>query len=199
MSKSIDFFEKQFRQQVDKQELALNPFETAALPYLNGRVLDFGCGLGNLAVAAARKGCSVVALDAAPTAVRHLQSIAAAEHLPIAAFEADLRDHALTEDFDTVVSIGLLMFFGCAAARRQLAQLQAHVNPGGIFVVNVLIEGTNFLDMFEPGSHCLFTLGEIREAFAGWEILIESRDDFPAPGNTLKAFVTLVARKPLGT
>lgn len=199
MNKSIEFFDRQFRNQVVGQELALNPFETAALPYLSGRALDFGCGLGNLAVAAARKGCSVLALDAAPTAIRHLQSIAAKEGLAIEAIETDLRNHALKENFDAVVAIGLLMFFDCATARHQLAHLQAHVRPGGIFAFNVLIQGTSFLDMFEPDAHCLFTHAEVRAAFAGWEILLESRDDFPAPGNTLKAFVTLVARNNNGT
>jgi len=59
LSHSIHFFETQFRQQVAAGALHLNPFETLALPYLRGRVLDYGCGLGNLAVAAAQGGCEV--------------------------------------------------------------------------------------------------------------------------------------------
>lgn len=54
LSHSIHFFETQFRQQVADGALHLNPFETLALPFLRGRVLDYGCGLGNLAVAAAQ-------------------------------------------------------------------------------------------------------------------------------------------------
>lgn len=195
MHKSIEFFETQFRKQVANSEPALNPFETAALPYLHGRVLDFGCGLGNLAVAAARRGCTVLALDAAPTAIRHLATRAAQEGLAIEAVEADLSTYEIEEDFDTVVAIGLLMFFDGATARRQLTQLQARVCPGGIAVINVLIEGTTYLDMFDPVAHCLFKRGELREAFAGWEILNESFDDFPAPENTVKCFVTVIARK----
>ncbi|CAG1003949.1 Tellurite methyltransferase [Rhodocyclaceae bacterium] len=196
MSKSIDFFETQFRRQVAGGEQALNPFELRALPHLRGRVLDFGCGLGNLAVAAARQGCSVLALDGAPTAVEHLEQRAAAESLPIEAAAADLRDYPIDGDFDAVVAIGLLMFFDCAAARRQLARLQACVRPGGVAVVNVLIEGTTFLDMFDPAGHCLFGHAELAQAFAGWEVIDQAREDFPAPGDTVKAFATLVARKP---
>lgn len=195
MSQSVDFFEHQFRRQVANRDLALNPFETAALPYLTGRVLDFGCGLGNLAVAATRRGCSVLALDAAPTAVEHLRRRAQQEGLPIEAIEADLRTYELRESFDTVVSIGLLMFFDCADARRQLAQLQARVRPGGIAVVNVLIEGTTYLDMFDPADHCLFGRDELRQTFAGWEILRESFDDFPIRDEAVKSFASLVARK----
>jgi len=193
---SILFFDRQFRRQVAAGELRLNPFEQLALPYLHGRVLDFGCGLGNLAVAAARQGCSVVALDASPAAIAHLRERARAEALPIDAGEADLRTHVLHGDFDAIASIGLLMFFDCAAAHAQLSALQAHVRPGGIAAINVLVEGTTYLDMFDPSGHCLFGPDELRARFAGWEVLEWRREDFPAPEGTVKAFATIVARKP---
>lgn len=196
MSNSIAFFETQFGKQLTKRDLALNRFERAALPYLHGHILDFGCGLGNLSIAAARQGCTVLALDAAPTAIHHLALYAAEEGLAITARLADLRKYELAEDYDVVVAIGLLMFFGEATARRQLAQLQAHVRPGGSAIVNVLIEGTSFLDMFDPIDHYLFQRDELRDAFAGWEIQKAFFDDSPAPGNTLKCFATLIARKP---
>ena len=196
MNKSIDFFDSQFRQQVSAGELALNPFETMALPHLRGRVLDFGCGLGNLAVAAARQGCSVLALDASPTAIRHLRQMAAAEALEIQAIEADLASYALTEDFDSIVSIGLLMFLDCSAARACLAMLQSRLRPGGTTVINLLVEGTTYLDMFDGAGYCLFGRDELRASFGGWTVLAEEFRDFPAPGGTVKAFVTLTARKP---
>lgn len=46
---SIHFFETQFQRQVLEAEAGLNPFEQQALPYLQGAVLDYGCGLGQLA------------------------------------------------------------------------------------------------------------------------------------------------------
>ena len=196
MSKSVKFFETQFQQQVASGDRALNPFEAAVLPYLTGRALDFGCGLGNLAVAMARQGCSVLALDAAPTAIRHLSALVVKEQLDIDAREADLRKYLISEDFDSVVAIGLLMFFECVTAHRQLAQLQERVRPGGVAAINVLIDGTTYLDMFDPFAYCLFGRSELRESFAGWEILSESFDDFPAPEGKVKAFATLVARKP---
>jgi tellurite methyltransferase len=155
-NQSVQFFDEQFRRQIAAHDYVLNPFEQAALPYLRGRLLDFGCGLGNLAVEAARCGCSVVALDASHVAVEHLRAVAAEHALPLHAEEANLRFYELREDFDTVVCIGLLMFFDCLTANRQLAHLKEHVRPGGVAVVNVLIEGTTFMDMFAPESHCLF-------------------------------------------
>ncbi len=196
MNHSVAFFDRQFREQAAAGPVALNPFEQRVLPYLSGRVLDYGCGLGNLAFAAASRGCLVTALDASPAAIDHIQRRAAAEPLPVTSCLADLRDHVPADTYDAAVSIGLLMFFDCATARRQLATLCRAVRPGGIAAVNVLIEGTSFRAMFDPAEHCLFSRAKVIEAFAGWEVLETADEDFPAPGETLKRFVTLVARKP---
>lgn len=193
---SVTFFDRQFQQQVHDRDFRLNPFELAALPHLAGRVLDFGCGLGNLAMAAAERGCSVLALDASRSAVTHLRQCALDQSLPIEAIEADLRNYEIDGDFDCVVSIGLLMFFDCATARRVLAMLQACVRPGGIAVINVLIEGTTWLDMFQPDTCCLFSRSEVENRFAGWNIIQSEFRNFDAPGGRIKAFITLIAQKP---
>ncbi len=193
---SVRFFDAQFQRQVRESDLALNPFEQQALPHLRGTVLDYGCGLGNLALAAARRGCSVVALDSSHTAIEHLRQVAQAESLSITATEADLRTFEVRDDYDAVACIGLLMFFDCPTALAQLHQLQAHVRPGGVAAINVLIEGTTYLDMFDPSSHCLFARDEMQRRFAGWEILHSEYQDFPASNDTIKSFVTVIARKP---
>ena len=193
---SVAFFDKQFQQQVRDQDFKLNPFELVALPHLGGRVLDFGCGLGNLAIAAAQRGCSVVALDASRPAISHLRQRAASAALPVEAIEADLRRHEISEDFDCVVSIGLLMFFDCPTALAVLSKLQARVRPGGIAVINVLVEGTTYLDMFQPGNYCLFARNEMESLFSEWNIIHSEFRDFEAPGQRIKSFMTLIARKP---
>ena len=192
---SIRFFDEQFQRQIAAENYELNPFELAALPHLRGKTLDFGCGMGNLALQAARNGCSVVALDASHTAIEHLKAVADRDGLPIKATEADLRTFDVAEDFDSVVCIGLLMFFDCPTAHRQLAMLLNRVRPGGHAIFNVLIEGTTFMGMFSPEGHCLFKAEELRERFEGWQLLSYERQEFPAPGNTRKVFVTAIARK----
>ncbi len=195
LSRSIEFFDTQFQQQVYGSEHLLNPFEQAAIPYLRGRVLDYGCGMGNLAFAAAQRGCSVLALDASPVAIGHIQKRAATEALAVQAAVADLRDFELNEDFDAVVSIGLLMFFDCPTAFKALSALQARVREGGVAVVNVLVEGTTYLDMFDTASHCLFSRHEMETRFADWSILHSEFSDFAAPNGQNKAFATVIARK----
>lgn len=193
---SVGFFDEQFQRQLRDGDLKLNPFEQLALPFLHGQVLDHGCGLGNLAVAAARKGCSVHAIDASPTAVAHLRQLATRDGLPLRAEQEDLRTYAIGEEYDAVVCIGLLMFFDCVTAHAQLASLMAHVRPSGIAVVNVLVEGTTYLGMFDPSGSCLFGADELKARFAGWELLAFERQEFPAPGGTIKSFATIVARRP---
>jgi len=195
MQTSVDFFDKHFSEQVLHKQYELNPFELLTLPYVAGDVLDFGCGLGNLSIAAAEAGCHVLALDASPTAITHLQGVASERGLPITAIEADLCSYRVDAYFDTVVSIGLLMFFDHATALAQLAQMRDNVRPGGILSVNVLIEGTTFLDMFDPACYCLFRTHELKEALAEWDILAEAFHDFEAPQSTLKRFVTVIARR----
>lgn len=193
---SVAFFDSQFKQQITQHDFALNPFELATLPYLRGKVLDFGCGMGNLAVHAARAKHEVVALDASPAAVAHLRQLARNENLTLQVEQADLRTTQLNGRFDTVVSVGLLMFFDCQTALRQLEHLKSLVRPGGVAVINVLTEGTTFTSMFSPDGHCLFGADDLLTHFAGWRVLLHDHSVYPAPGNTVKAFATLIAQRP---
>jgi tellurite methyltransferase len=193
---SIEFFAKQFDRQIAEQQYQLNPFEQWTLPHLAGRVLELGCGLGNLSIEAARAGHEVTAIDACPDAVKDLDRRAQAEGLPIRTFEADLAEWRATEVYDTVVAIGLLMFFPCDDARAVLREIRRAVAPGGIAAVNVLVEGTTYMEMFDPHGHCLFRPDELEAVFADWKILLSSIDDFPAPGEKLKRFATVIAQRP---
>lgn len=171
-SDSVRFFDAQFRRQVRAGKFELNPFEALALPYLQGQILDAGCGLGNLSLAAAQRGCRVLALDGSETAIAHLRSVAHARGLTVRAERADLSDHAPSPaGFDAVVTIGLLMFFDCAIARRQLERLHAAVRPGGVAAINLLVEGTTWLEAFGRDPYCLMRADELRSAFAGWTVL----------------------------
>ena len=79
MNKSIDFFDAQFRDQVSAGELALNPFETIALPHLRGRVLDFGCGTGSYLLSAFSiigETGKYIAIDSNQEAVDNIKKLA---------------------------------------------------------------------------------------------------------------------------
>jgi len=194
-NQSIAFFDTQFQKQLAGNELALNPFENIALPFLRGRVLDLGCGLGNLGIEAARRGLEVVAVDASETAINRIKQLAIAEKLRIDAIQADTASWPVAGKFDTVIAIGLLMFFKQGSALALLAGIQEHVADQGVAIVNVLVEGTTYMGMFEPGNYHLFARGELEERFKEWNILLSRHDSFDAPENTRKEFATIVARK----
>ena len=194
-NRSVVFFDAQFQTQVASGDFALNPFEKIALPFLSGRVLDYGCGLGNLSIEAARRGLKVVAVDASETAIARIRQTASAERLGIDAVCASIEDYAIPGAFDTIVAIGLLMFFKRDKALELLSRIQEHVADHGLAIVNVLIEGTTFLGMFEPGNYFLFGRDELRDSFTGWRILHHGHDSFDAPGGTKKEFATIIARK----
>jgi tellurite methyltransferase len=195
-NRSIEFFDTQFRKQIAAGDFALNPFESAVLPFVRGHVLDLGCGLGNLAIAAARAGARVVAVDASAPAIVHIVNVSRAENLGMVGVLADVAAYRIAGSYDTIVAIGLLMFMPCAAALELLAEIQEHVAPGGAAIVNVLVEGTTYMEMFDPAGYCLFGRDELERRFAPWKIELARQQSFDAPGGTKKAFSTIVARKP---
>ncbi len=192
---SVDFFRDQFDQQIGTADYRLNPFEEWTLPHLRGSLLELGCGLGNLTLAAARRGLAVTALDACPNAVSDLKRRAEAERLAVRVREADLHDWQADAEYDCVAAIGLLMFFTCDDGRRVLGEIRRAVRPGGVAAVNVLTEGTTFMAMFDPAHYCLFPPRELAESFAGWQLLLDRSDDFAAPGGQVKRFATVIARR----
>lgn len=197
-NRSVALFDAQFRECHEGAALALNPFELAVLPHLEGRVLDMGCGLGNLALAACGRGCEVVAVDASDAGIACLCERARRGSAKLEAVLADARSFDPGVQFDAVVSIGLLMFIECPTARRLLERWKGWVRPGGVMAVNVLVEGTTYLDMFEPDDHCLWKPADLDAAFSGWEMRHAHDQEFPAPGGTVKRFRTVVAKKGVG-
>lgn len=193
---AVDFFDRQFGRQIDLADYELNPFERAVLPYLQGSVLDLGCGLGNLAIAAAARGASVTALDACGRAVEDVLRRAAERGVTLEAQAEDLRSWRPDRTWRCVCAIGLLMFFAPDEARAGLRGVRDAVAPGGLAAVNVLVEGTTYLEMFGDEPFCLFTPGEVARAFEGWRIETARTDDFPAPGGTVKRFETVIAFRP---
>ena len=194
--RAVEFFGAQFERQIAAHDYQLNPFEERALPWLTGSVLDLGCGLGNLSLAAAARGARVTACDACETAVDDLAKRAAAAGLDVRVETVDLKGWRPETTYDSVACIGLLMFFARDDALAGLRAVRDAVRPGGVAAINAMIEGSTFLAMFDPDAYYLFKPQELAAPFAGWEFLHDSVEDFPADAGRLKRFRTLIARRP---
>mgnify|MGYP001374699560 CR=1 FL=1 len=80
-----------------------------------------------------------LALDGSDTAIAQLKQRADRDSLDIDARCVDLSNFALNESFDTILCIGLLMFFDRATALKSLAQIRQRTQAGGIAIVNALV------------------------------------------------------------
>jgi magnesium-protoporphyrin O-methyltransferase len=98
------------------------------------RVLDAGCGTGALAVEAARRGASVVAIDLSPTLVN-----IARERMPsdLGDGRIDFRASDMLEPslgrFDWVVAMDSLIHYHAPDMAEMIAQLAARANRGMAF------------------------------------------------------------------
>jgi len=128
--------------------------------------------------------------------VARINEDAQCERLSVRGIQADIEIWTIDVSYDTIVVIGLLMFFRRETALQLLTDIQEHVKPGGRAIVNVLIEGTTYLGMFDLDNYCLFGRTELDERFEGWNILESRYQTFLAPENTRKDFSTLIAEKP---
>src|SRR6185436_11430947 len=98
------------------------------------KVLDVGCGTGNLALPAARAGAAVTGVDIAPNLLATARELATAEKLEIWFDEGNAEELPYPDAaFDTVVS----MFGAMFAPRPELvaAELRRVARPGGRIVM----------------------------------------------------------------
>jgi tellurite methyltransferase len=102
--------------------------------------------------------------------------------LALRAEVADLSQHQPAADScDAAIAIGLLMPFDGRTARRLLARLRAAVRPGGVAIIDVLTQGTTWLEAFGRDPCWLWPAEELRRAFERWLSACAS----PRPGDRL--------------
>ncbi len=175
--------------EADRKPGTASPFVTSLLPLLPvGRALDLACGTGRHALALARGGHWVVAIDQAFNGLTRLQRAAAAERLEVHPIQADLRQLPLPGDYFDVV---LMTFY----LERELFDAVKHtLRPGGVAVLE-----TFTIDQREIGHprnpKFLLDRGELAAAFSDFEVLRNEEGLFDLGGE--KAYVArLAARKP---
>ncbi len=100
------------------------------------RMLDGGCGTGTLAVAAARSGCSVVAIDRSPEMLALAQEKAKAAGVVVDWRQGDLVFPPLdTERFDIATAMFVLSELSSEEACLAVRRMAEHLRPGGRLVI----------------------------------------------------------------
>lgn len=159
--------------------------------FVHGRVLDAGCGTGELSLYLAAKGHSVVGVDASPTAVERARRKARIRGLPVEFRVADALEPPEIGRFDTVVDSGLFHVFDDADRARYVDTLGSLLRPGGRALVLC------FADTVPGrGGPRRVSPGELREAFAdGWSVEWIRESVFETRGGGVPAYLALVERR----
>ena len=105
----------------------------------HARVLDLGAGVGRHALALARQGFAVAALDAAPEGIAEINRIAAAEGLTVDARIGMMTDLPFADGaFDHVLSWNVIYHGDEEVLRTAIAEIARVLKPGGTFLGTML-------------------------------------------------------------
>jgi SAM-dependent methyltransferase len=158
----------------------------AVLP--RGRALDLACGDGRHALALARQGFAVDAVDIAFAALARLLAAAQAEALAVHPVQADLERFPLpVARYAAIVNVRHLQ-------RTLYAPIRSALVPGGVVVFETFLrEQARFGHPKNPAF--LLEPGELRAHFAGFEILEEAEGLAETEGGPAY-LARLVARRP---
>lgn len=114
----------------------------------SGRVLDLGCGTGNLTVLLARSGYEVAGLDGSQA----MLAVAREKAPALDWHHGDFRDFALERRFALVVSVfdSLNNLISSADFLLAAARVRRHLLPGGLFLFDVNTSA-GLRDLWEEG------------------------------------------------
>ena len=138
------------------------------------RLLDVGCGEGQAAVFFAKNGYTVSAFDVAESGIEKGRALAALHQVDVNFFRGDLLDlrldYRLESNFDIVYSSGVLQYIPPQDRTRVIDNLKAHINPGGIHILNVFVKKPFVATAPDWESHEYFWhSGELMGYYHDWK------------------------------
>ena len=133
-----------------------------------GRVLDAGCGTGEHALHLAARGCDVVGVDVAATAIDRARQKAASRHLPASFLVADaLQLGRLRATFECVLDVGLFHVYDDAERRAYVDNLASVMAAGSLFYLLCFSDAAP-----GDGGPRRISQAELRSAYAtGWDVV----------------------------
>lgn len=157
--------------------------------------LDMGCSSGRNALYLSQQGFDVTAVDNNPNAIDMLQQIVNQEGLTnLKAQVYDLNTAALPDNYGFIACTVTLMFLDPERVEAVIADMQAHTLPGGY---NLIVCAMSTAGSPSPVRFSFtFTEGQLREAYAGWELIKYNEEAGTMHSGAQLQFATLLARKP---
>lgn len=161
-----------------------------------GRVLDLGCGTGEMAIYLASRGHPVWGIDIAPNAIRQARAKANERGVTVTFRAADvLVPGSLPATFDSAVDSGLFHVFLDAHRPRYAENVRNALVPGGHLFLLCFRED----EPTDWGGPRRVSQAEIRETFrSGWEVrsIRPSRYEVNIPGVEGRAWLVDLRRIP---
>lgn len=111
------------------------------VPYFNlkegSKVLDLMCGYGRHAIALAKKGIAVTAVDNLADYIAEIKQAAEKDSLPVKAIQSDILSFTSNELVELAICMGnSLNFFNAADTITLLKNVSAQLKPGGHLLIN---------------------------------------------------------------
>ncbi len=162
---------------------------------IHGRVLDVGCGTGELALLLAARGHEVVGLDASQVAIERARRKASERGLKATFLVGNaLELEAPQRPYDTVVDCGLFHVFSRPGRARYVTALARSVAPGGL--VHLLCFSEKEAGFFAPWR---VSRRELEFAFQpGWRVheVRDARFESRLHPEGARAYLATIVRLP---
>ncbi|WP_380676297.1 class I SAM-dependent methyltransferase [Salinigranum sp. GCM10025319] len=163
---------------------------------IRGRVLDVGCGTGELSLFLARHGHEVLGIDIAPRAIEQAREKARWRRIPAQFLVWDALDLAGLArgglSFRTVVDSAMFHLLGDAERDRFVDELASVLDPGGAYLVLGDVRT-------DPRATYGLSPEELERRFrpeAGWGVAFVRRTVFERRYSRNPAYVACVVRHP---
>lgn len=165
-----------------------------------GKTLDLGCGSGRNSLYLNQKGFDVTAWDKNQMSISNVNRIIEEEGLKnITTDVVDLNTLTFDGEYDFILSTVVMMFLERNTIPGLIANMQRCTNVGGYNLIVAAMDTEDF--PCTVGFPFAFTEGELRNYYAGWELIKYNEDvgqlhKTDAEGNRIKLrFATILARK----
>ena len=146
-------------------------------------VLDLGAGTGRNAIALARRGHPVDAVEVTAGFAEELRAAAIEHGLPVRVLQRDMFDRSddLRDDYGLIIMSEVTSDFRSTDQLRQALELATHhLSPQGRLVMNAFLPRDDYVpddaarELAQQCYSSLFTRGEIDTAMAGLPLTLES-------------------------